>query len=128
MDCFRLRPSARGGKATAQVQPLRLEYCLDCCHTGQPCRPGLLLLARLGAAIAAGNPSPGFEITGTANPPCAAGPCLLAWRATPERACLFGGMPEGAGIPAFPPGAAAGAAPLAEGAAAILVMGRGMVQ
>lgn len=137
MDHSRLRPSARGGHAAAQPVPHRLEYSLDCRHTGQPCQPGLLLLARLSAALAGGSLSPAFEITGTAGPPCSGGPactggrCRMVWRATAASACVFGDVPEGvepADLAARTAAAQRGAGPAPEGPAAILVMGRGVVQ
>lgn len=131
MDHSRLRPSARGGHAAQSSVPHRLEYSLDCRHTGQPCQPGLLLLARLSAALAGGGLSPAFEIAGTACPPCNGTQCRMVWQATAAGAWVFGDVPEGAepaDLAARTTAAQRGTGPVPDGPAAILVMGRGVVQ
>lgn len=76
----------------------QLLVCRDCRHTGQPCHPGLALLERLRAAIAAAGPGGEFEISGSASLDDCPRPCTVAWRVSAGAAWLFGDVDPAAGI------------------------------
>ncbi len=74
-----------------------ITICTDCRITGEPCRPGLELLARLNESLATlTRPlDPDFSVAGTV---CMAGcsrPCTIAFQASGKATYLFGDiMPD----------------------------------
>lgn len=82
----------------AQSAPHQVLVCTACRHKGQPCGPGLALIAALQRALEAAGLGDDFEVSGTA---CMAGcdrPCTVAWRAAGKATWLFGDVEPGADI------------------------------
>ncbi|WP_299847471.1 DUF1636 domain-containing protein [uncultured Paracoccus sp.] len=99
MDAFPRRPLATHPYVVAQSAPHQILVCKACKHKGATCQPGLRLIERLRAAIAAAGLGDSFEVSGTA---CLAGcvpahgnPCVVGWRATAKATWLFGDIEPG---------------------------------
>jgi predicted metal-binding protein len=85
---------ARPAYSVAQSAPHRSLVCKACRHRGESCKPGLALVKKHRAAIAAADLGDAFEVPGTA---CLAGcvpdhgePCVVAWGATAKATWLPG--------------------------------------
>lgn len=111
-------------------QPARhqLLVCRDCRHMGRPCLPGLALLHRLRAAIAAAAPGEQFEISGSACLADCPRPCTVAWRVSAGAAWLFGDVDPAAGIEDLVALAESGGPAAGEGPAAVIVTRAGAIQ
>ena len=114
--------------AVPQPQPARhqLLLCQDCRHTGQPCLPGLALLERLRAAIAAAGPGEAFEMSGSASLAACPRPCTVVWRVSAGAAWLFGDVDPAVEIEELV--ALAGRGGPCGGAAAVIVTRAGAIQ
>ncbi|WP_225027225.1 DUF1636 family protein [Xinfangfangia pollutisoli] len=93
--------AARSCPAGAKPAAHQIHLCQICRHTGQPCRPGLALLAQLHSAIALAGLGAGFELSGSACPTSCTRPCTLAWRASAGAMWLFGDVAADADIDAL---------------------------
>lgn len=87
----------------AQLLHHAVTVCTDCRVTGSACRPGLVLLARLGESLdrLGIGPEVDFSIQGTA---CMAGcrrPCTIAFQASGKATYLFGDIEPDADIDAL---------------------------
>ncbi len=124
------RPPAAALPTAPMPQPARhqLLVCRDCRHTGQPCLPGLALLHRMRAAIAAAAPGEDFEISGSADLAGCPIPCTVAWRVSAGAAWLFGDVDPAAGIEDLVALAESGGPADGEGPAAIIVTRAGAIQ
>jgi predicted metal-binding protein len=111
-------------------QPARhqLLVCRDCRHTGRPCLPGLALLERLRAAIAAARPDEAFEISGSASLADCPQPCTVAWRVTAGGAWLFGDVDPDGDIEELMDFVGSGGPPGGDGPAAVIVTREGAIQ
>ena len=111
-----------------QPERHQLQVCQTCRHVGLPCGPGLALLDRLRAAIAAAGQGEGFEMSGSA---CLAGcgrPCTVVWRVSAGAAWLFGDVDPAEDIEDLVAMAGRGGTAEGRGPAAVIVTRAGAIQ
>ncbi len=93
-----LRPVARPPSVVAKPPQHQILVCQTCRHLDRACLPGLALVEKLQAAIAAAGLGTEFEVSGTACMAGCARPCTVAWRATAKATYLFGDIDPEANI------------------------------